>query len=1155
MYSYNLMTLNAAAMLDNTIVRQRNDTHNDRPEFRYDFNEKSTKGMVLECTNHHDDNALFYQLIASQYGDENIEQYRGLRDCIFKSLVYVDFESVFSSQKKKENTRKKIGYSISNSKEWDREAIDTMCTILFEDGFSIVYEDGEIRSYIPFDKSGNMSRHYSITFVDKDYFPEVDRRLRLNVDFSSINVVLSKYFAYRGLYLTDGIRVIEDSTHFLNHKTVLVIDDDTHDFMQKGEIQNVPVITADQNLLMKGKFRSIEKEHPIRLNSFDGEGIVSPFYAEYMNQARNQEIYMKRTAVSFQVRMPYIKGMLHQVDFHRFFKEQLSEDDYFIKDIYGIPRRINDVHIVLTKSMFKCAGWLEDYRKIHSEIKDPMEWFFNMFHKYHHALYICNTDSNMGSRKVFLTYQFINTMDLDPDALDRLIKRHLNESHSITKTGAKYAVDIAEYAAETLFEDESIASSVPAWRYALSLNPDFVKDPFVRTKLKMEEVSRVKDVCSGRITVDGVLKYLSGDLLALLIHMIYNKKSENNDGIGNENGLGIMMEGVFQIDAHYNKTIVSRLRTQLIRTGKFYTSDHARLGLKTSGRYGILRSPHLSRNEQCSLRPYIPEESDEKNIYNCYFSHLKNVVMFPYESIDALSLGGADYDGDKVKIILDRAINSAILKGAYVLKGKDYERLLPVVEIPSLKADREPAPEIIPYRLVKNTFSNQVGLISDLAIKIGKVVYGSNNVDPLLQNKCAECTLATGLEIDAVKTGVRPKLGGLKKVAPSGDDYFLIREDIIKALELGEMERLKITTKKTHPGSNGGNLYSVSRPRYVEKKLQYKNLFDAELIPLGAKVPVIDRLPGYLLKDMSGEWKSDSILNVDGEKGRRSEVLLFKFQVNANTDELDTAWSSRLKAEPDGIGRLNNMTAIVKAYGKVANDASFIRRQKEKASYSNNMSKIRFLLMKIFDIYNENLPVTKTDILDAIEIVYSDIRSIFETAAEIEKAIERMKEKDWNFALPENREGLLYEILGTENLLGETKEILLCNEPDAFDFLKFYLYEIRCELYLQSSVDEIDLDDRKKVKYLIGYSVDDYKAFVHEYIVGQNNKEPKKIWNKRVIDLCRKKLASEDMFNGDFDSSLKYYYACRSADPNRHFLWEVFKTEEILRNVYIKPKE
>ena len=1158
MIFYNLMTLNAAAMLDNAVVRQCDDTHNYRPEFRYDFNEKTTKQLILKSTDRHADNALFYQIIAGQYGGGiNVDKYRKQIDCILKSLIFVDFESVFSSQKKGENVRRKVGYSIYDDAKWSEEAIDGKCSILFEDGFSLVYEDGEVKTYIPFDKSGNMSRHYKITFIDKDIVEKVDCRLRLGIDFSSLKVVLSKYYAYRGLYLSDGIRVPEDDDHKLNHETVLVIDDDTHDFMLNNEVQNVPVITADENLLLRGEFKSLEKEHPIRLNSFDGEGLVSPCFAEHMNISRKKEVYMKNSGVSFQIRMPYIKGMLHQVDFHLFFKEQLSGVDYYIKDIFGIPRRIADAQIILTKSMFKCAGWLMDYQNIHPEIKDPMEWFFDQFRYYDHALYVCNTDSNMGAEKTTLNYQFLNTMAIDPKDLDILIKHHLNEAHSITKTGAKYAVDMVEYIAEILCEDEDVSNSIPAWRYALDLNPDFVKDPYVQSMLKTDEIARVKDVCGGRIIIDGALKYLSGDLLGLLIHMIYNKKVEKEGGMGGENGLGIITEdGSFYIDTKSNKNAVSRLRRELIRTGKFYTADHARLGLRTDRRYGVLRNPHLSRNEQCSLRPYIPDEKDEKNIYNVYFKHLKNVIMFPYESIDAISLGGADYDGDKVKLILDRRVNAAILKGAYSLNGKDYVRKLPIVDIPSLGAEREPVPEIIPYQLVKSTFSNQVGLISNLAIRIGKREYRPDNPDPSLKNKCAECTLATGLEIDAVKTGVRPNLDRLRKASPSkrGYDYYLSKEEMIKNSSPEEIEKLEITPSETDTGLYGGKMYTASRKLNSKGTKQHIKLFDAELIPLDASAPIVDRLPGYLLEDLCGEWKKESEQDADGKNGRSGESLLFNFQLDKDTGTLDKTWKRKIKQEPDGIEKLDKTAGLVKAYCKIASDASYIRDQMEEASHSIYKNKIWYLMTKFFDPDKEGLPLTHTKIPDAIEMAHSDILKIFNTTAEVEEAINRMEKLDWFFAPSEKREALLYQILGTDILLDETKEILLCDKQDAFFFLKHYLNDVKNEIYMQSSLEE-KVSKRKEVGYLKGYSVADYKDFYCEYIKGQENKEPKKLWNDRIINLCREKLAAEELFNNDFDRALKYYYVCRGADPRRHFLWEVFKKREILRNVYTKPKE
>lgn len=1147
MIFYNLMTLDAAAMLDNAVVsRKEENSNNPQPEFTFDFRDRSIKHMVLSATDRHADNALFYQLIESIYGSENTAQYRRMEDCIKRTLVYVDFRALLSSQTINNNRRKKRSFSINGWKEAD---IDDQCLIFFEDGFSLIFEDGEKRTYLPFDKSGNMSRNYCITFIDKDIFDAADERVRMGLDFSSIKTVLSKYYAYRGLYLTDGTRIEEEEGFLLNHKTVVVIEDDSHDYMRGGEVLEVPVVTADIDLLRRGIFKSVETQHPIRLNGFDGEGLISPQYAEQINETLKKEIHMKWPAASFQLRMPFVKGMLHQVDFQRFFSDKMPPNDYYIKDIFGIPRKLSDVQIVLTESMFKCAKWLKEFMKQNPEISDPMEWYFDLFHNYHHALYIGNTDANMGSGKVTLNYQFLNTLDISPKELDILVKRHLQETHSILETGARYALDITEYISDMIFGDAEKLSTIPAWRYALDLNPDFVKDPLVRTMLKSDENARLKDVVRGRLLVDGSLKYLSGDLLAFLIHMIYHKKPEKESG-GEVNGLGVMTDSGFQIMEDINRKIAKKLKLQVLRSNKFYTADHIRLGLESDERYCILRNPHLSRNEQCALKPYTPEETDRYNIYNRYFSHLKNVIMFAYESVDALSLGGADYDGDTVKLILDKTVNSAVLNGAYrfSFENKEFIRRYPIVDIPSMQANREEAPRMISYRMVKATFSNQVGLISNLAIRIGKKEYKGDEAAKEYANKCAECTLATGLEIDAVKTGVRPNLDELKKNADSGKDYYLMREEILDQWE--KLERLKVS-KKQKTGPHGGDVYVLERPlAQGEGNKQYKKMFDAEFIPTAAMASTIDRLPGYLLKDIAESKEKGEA----ADKKRQREILLFKFQIDEETGAWDSSWVKKLKAEPNAVQKLDQMSALIKAYRKIAGDANYIKTQKEKADRSDNMKKIWTLLMTIYDS-REGLPDSHTDIPSAIEIARADIRNLFETTADVEAAIQRMKDLDWVMVCEDERETVLYQILGTEQLETETKEILLTEEEKGYEFLKFYLYEIRNEIRAMEPFETIQQTDEKKKKSLHGYSAEAYEDFLREYIDGQKDKEPKRIWNERVVYLCRDRLASSDLFDGDFDQALRYYYACREVDPGRHFLWEVFRTGEILRNVYIKPKE
>ena len=149
---------------------------------------------------------------------------------------------------------------------------------------------------------------------------------------------------------------------------------------------------------------------------FDGQGFIGPDYAGYINEV----LYTDGKQIgAFQIRLPFAKGMFYDVDFHRFLNEYdenyqaYNDTPYFITDAFGIKRDLKKAQIILTKSMFKCAGWLKTHCKTHS-ISDPMQFYCNQLINYNHALYVSGTDLPYGHSKVtHLSYQFLNTLDLD----------------------------------------------------------------------------------------------------------------------------------------------------------------------------------------------------------------------------------------------------------------------------------------------------------------------------------------------------------------------------------------------------------------------------------------------------------------------------------------------------------------------------------------------------------------------------------------------------------------------------------------------------------------------------------------------------------------------------------------------------------------------
>ena len=125
------------------------------------------------------------------------------------------------------------------------------------------------------------------------------------------------------------------------------------------------------------RYQRVERVEDFSVTEFDGEGLISKEYAARLNKA------LGGRHTSFQIRLPFVKGMLHQVDFHDFFR---SAGTTHLTDLWGVNHPVAKVDIILTKSMFKGYGWLT---------ASGMNWddYWDAFRRYHHALYITNSSA------------------------------------------------------------------------------------------------------------------------------------------------------------------------------------------------------------------------------------------------------------------------------------------------------------------------------------------------------------------------------------------------------------------------------------------------------------------------------------------------------------------------------------------------------------------------------------------------------------------------------------------------------------------------------------------------------------------------------------------------------------------------------------------
>ena len=212
------------------------------------------------------------------------------------------------------------------------------------EGITLNFGHGSVR-YLAFERSGSMSRNAILSFVRADIYEELSRRMTVGMTLGVCQ--LSKLYAYNGLLFSSGTRIETDM--LWDKDAIVVIDNPT------AVYPDVDVITVEDRTGIGDvrNYERVEKKSDVAVTLFDGEGILSPALAEEIDR-----LYCgKHIHTSFQIRIPYIKGMVHEVDFHGLFREATVTK---ITDLWGVEHPIERVRMILTKSQFKGCGWMTE---------------------------------------------------------------------------------------------------------------------------------------------------------------------------------------------------------------------------------------------------------------------------------------------------------------------------------------------------------------------------------------------------------------------------------------------------------------------------------------------------------------------------------------------------------------------------------------------------------------------------------------------------------------------------------------------------------------------------------------------------------------------------------------------------------------------------
>lgn len=682
-----------------------------------------------------EDNALFFQIMAQLHGNDfkypkDNTVILDLADILF----IMDFEGIFDKTKLRPR---------------DVERQDKVRSMFCDEGITLDFGSGSCR-YLPFERSGSMSRNARLSFIREDFYVPVRNRIMMDLEIGLCQ--LSKLYAYNGLMLSGGFRV--DGIDIDRPHRVIVIDNPT---LLMPRFRAITMEPDGWNGDFQ-KYRRVEKYmDDLTITAFDGEGLISKQYAKTVDEA----LCGKHIHTSFQIRMPYIKGMLHQVDFKDFLT---SAGTSTITDIWGVKHKVEDVDIILTKSMFKGFGWLKESGKTWAD-------YWAAFRKYNHALYITNFSKEAVEDATELNYQFLNTISMQaeefrPADLPDGWKSSPGEDprHWLTKETEQRYYDLCANEAFRLNYFKKHAKG--KWfkekdrdyhlGRILQKNPLFVSEPVYTERLESAAEGVVKRYGQGKLIIQGDNRFLSGDLLYLLQWLLDSKSRKISKQI----------------------TFYSAALSEDFPKDGFYAPGAK---YKAEDLCTVLRNPHIARNEEILLKPYTQKD----NMRKYYLGHLTDVIMINSHILAAERLGGADYDGDMVKTIVDPVLNQCVMRN-YEFESISNSDNIPLLVIPTAEPQIQDANDWqARYETVKNTFSSRVGHISNAALDRSIIAYDENSTAEQRQRYREEVemlAILTGLEIDSAKSGIKPDLSAYL------DDSSVKRSPFLKYKRLMEDE-------------------------------------------------------------------------------------------------------------------------------------------------------------------------------------------------------------------------------------------------------------------------------------------------------------------------------------------------------------------------------
>lgn len=603
-------------------------------------------------------NALTERLI-KKYIDisVNADEAKRIQDKINRMLFNPDYVTVV----------------MDNLKQYDN---------LYNNGFFI-----NDKKYKRLSCGAGQARVSTVVFGNEKIIPEIKEKLNngrdLNKKFSP-----SKFNAYFGLY--------GSATKVVSEPKFIVVKDyeNTTSFMANYVIENGWKV--DDTIIQKEI-----KDTP--MNRTDGMGLISYRQAKKWSE----EIGLDYVPSQFCIRQSFIKGMLCVFPIHEFC-EEINGGNYLVDTIYQdengnyIKADLRDYDVIISESQFKL--W---------DSFDSIDTYINNCHKNNLDWRVALVSPKEAKRMLKLNYQFIQTLNLDKEDIEKLAEQFVEWITKVSYDDAYYMLlFLLGVNNDTEKINNFLSSSETYWIKALIVDNNVKNDKYIRTKVRELIKKKIENGCKGDIYVDGNFQVIVSDPYGFMQHVC-----------------GLPVTGLLKEEKSYSNYWNERGVTQV----------------------DAMRSPLTYMSEHVILNLQKDKETER------WYRYCKLGIILNYHGHETFNFAGSDFDMD----ILATTPNEIMIKGVYrdelpVVYDAPKPKKIVFTEDDLYKSDTFSFGSIIGS--ITNKSSNGYAKLPLIEKKFGK----DSQEYKLVESRLQQCCKAQSAQIDKAKIGQEVK--GIPKV-------------------------------------------------------------------------------------------------------------------------------------------------------------------------------------------------------------------------------------------------------------------------------------------------------------------------------------------------------------------------------------------------------